>query len=369
MGRILRVRRAPFATLCALLLTGLPGQPDQPASPDPAALAAAITDARDDIQAKAIAETLNLFLAQPIVPRKRVGLVIEVRHAISAERIFSSGPLAIGTQPVPLEVLAALRKAMRDDNPRVGLEALYAFGVLAMQPSGGARHDLLRECGADLAAFVGVADPAMRYASLRVIGRVYGRRREDPPLDMTVSDAAVGALNDPDQAVRLAAMDALGSLRDERAVQGLTQLADYYGRSREGDAALDAIARIAHPGSAAMLAAALASKSAVQRIIAIEGLARLGDASTLGAIHDAVGPAPAGSAAVASAFADAMLSNGPIDVLVDALVRPKVRDQAQQYLVELAGRRPSALEAIQHPDARTRPEIADVTALAKLRER
>ena len=67
----------------------------------------------------------------------------------AAESAFSAGPLAIGARPVPIEVLTALRAGARDDNPRVALEALYAFGALAVEPSGDARRELLRATGPD----------------------------------------------------------------------------------------------------------------------------------------------------------------------------------------------------------------------------
>src|ERR1019366_1115099 len=102
-------------------------------------LAALITDPQDAVQVEAIAAELNIFLADKIVPRKRVALVVEVRNAVLAESAFSNGPLAIGARPVPVEVLNALLAATRDNNPRVGLEALYAFGALAIEPSGAAR--------------------------------------------------------------------------------------------------------------------------------------------------------------------------------------------------------------------------------------
>jgi len=47
-------------------------------------LAALVTDPRDDVQFAAIAAEVNIFLADKIVPRKRVGLVIEVRNKIAA---------------------------------------------------------------------------------------------------------------------------------------------------------------------------------------------------------------------------------------------------------------------------------------------
>ena len=65
-------------------------------------------DARDEVQLEAIAAELNIFLATKIVPKKRVGLIIEVRNKIAAESAFSAGPLALGAAPVPMEVLTAL---------------------------------------------------------------------------------------------------------------------------------------------------------------------------------------------------------------------------------------------------------------------
>ena len=97
-------------------------------------LAKVIVDPRDDVQLEAIAAELNIFLAEKIVPRKRVGFLVEVRSSVAADAIFLSGPLAIGPRSVPIEVLDALRTAARDDNPRVRLEAVYAFGVLAVEP-------------------------------------------------------------------------------------------------------------------------------------------------------------------------------------------------------------------------------------------
>src|SRR5438552_3849090 len=105
------------------------------ASPEAAVpLAKLVTDPEDEIQLEAIAAELNIFLAERIVPRKRLGLVIEVRNKISADAAFSAGPTALGPRPVPIDVLTALRAATRDNNPRVALEALYAFGTLAAGP-------------------------------------------------------------------------------------------------------------------------------------------------------------------------------------------------------------------------------------------
>ena len=60
--------------------------------------------------------------------------------AVAAEAAFSNGVLAIGPRPVPSELLTALRTAAHDTNPRVAIEALYAFGTLAVEPAGSRRR-------------------------------------------------------------------------------------------------------------------------------------------------------------------------------------------------------------------------------------
>ena len=328
-------------------------------------LAALVNDPADEVQLEAIAAELNIFLEERIVPRKRIGFVIEVRNQVLAESAFSSGPLAAGSRPVPSEVLIALRTASRDEQPRVALEAIYAFGVLAVEPAGSARRELLHASGPALAALLGVPDPAMRFAAVRVIGRVFAPRVHDEPIEESVGDAVITALNDPDRAVKVAAMEALGMLRYTRGVQALTELFQYYGKGEPAAAALDAIAHIAHAASAPLFAAQLTAKSAAVRGIAAEGLARLGDASQLQAIQSALAGERGDGPLLTGVFASAMLSNAPITPIAESLTRPKLRDQAYQYLVELApGRSSLFTQQLQDPDPRMRSDVLDVLALA-----
>ena len=323
-----------------------------------------ISDPQDEVQLEAIAAELNIFLAEKIVPRRRIGRVIEVRNAVMAEPLFSTGPLAIGSRPVPAAVLTALRGASRDDNRRVGLEALYAFGVLAVEPGGTARRDLLRITGPDVAALIGAVDPALRYAAIRVLGRVFSKRSDDPPIDPVVGDAIVGALNDRDNAVKRAAMQALGDLRHDRAVQALTELFQFHAKGPLAEASLDALARIAHPGSGPLFTDVLATKTATLKGIAIEGLARLGDTQQLPAIEKALAGERSDPTRLAGRFAAAMLAKASIDPIAEALARPKLRDQAKQYLIELAPGRTSALAPLlQDPTARVRIDAVDAIAL------
>ena len=323
-----------------------------------------ISDPRDEVQLEAIAAELNIFLTEKIVPRKRVGRVIEVRNAVMAEPLFSSGPLAIGPGPVPAAVLTALRGASRDDSRRVGLEALYAFGVLAVEPGGAARRDLLRVTGPDVAALIGSVDPALRYAAIRVLGRIFAKRPDDPPIDSVVGDAIIGALNDRDGAVKGAAMQALGDLRYDRALQALTALFQYHAKGPLAEASLDALARIAHQSSGPLFIDVLASGKATLKGIAIEGLARLGDAQQLPAIERALAAERGEATLLAGRFAAAMLATAPIDPIAEALARPKLHDQAKQYLIELAPGRTAALAPLlQDPTAGARIDALDALAL------
>jgi HEAT repeat protein len=305
-------------------------------------LAALVTDSDDDIQLEAIAAELNIFLAGPVAGKKRLGLVVEVRSTGQAEPAFSAGPSALGSRPIPPPVLAALRTAARDENPRVAIEALYAFGVIATGPRVEERRALLRSAAPDIAALIGSSDAKMRYAAVRVLGRLLAKRAADEPIESTVGDAVITALNDNDAAVKSAAMQALGAMRYERGVQALSDLFAYYGKGEAAEAALIALARIAHPTSAALFAAQLSSKSTTMRLIAIEGLARSGDRSQLPAIQRLLDKEREASVNLAGAFAVVMLGNGPTDHVADSLGRPRMRDQAKRYLVEIAPGRTGA---------------------------
>jgi HEAT repeat protein len=330
-------------------------------------LARLIVDPDDDVQVGAIAAELNIFLVDKIVPRKRVGLVVEVRKSLEAEAAFSAGPLAVGPLPVPNEVLDALRTAARDDNPRVRLEAVYAFGVLATEAGGDRRRQLLHVSGPDLAAMVGAVDPAHRYAALRVIGRVFERRPDDPPIDQSAGDAVISALNEPDAPMREAAMQALGAMRYERALQGLLDAFRYHGKGQMAEAALDAVAHIAHPSSVPQLASQLTAKNSALRQIAIEGLARTGDRTALTAIRAALKDERNESLLLAGGFASVMLSDDAGEALspvVTALSRPRLRGQARDYLAAAAfGRAQAFGRYLDGADAAVRADIVDALGL------
>ena len=108
-------------------------------------------------------------------------------------------------------------------------------------------------------------------------------------------------------------MQALGAMRYDRAVQALTDLFQYYGKGEPAEAALDALARIAHAASVPLFVQQLTGKSAALRGIAIEGLARIGDPAQIADVQTAAGADRSDTIALAAAFANARLANGSID--------------------------------------------------------
>jgi hypothetical protein len=328
-------------------------------------LAALVTDADDVVQLEAIAAELNIFLTEKIITRKRVGLVIEVRNKIAADAAFSQGPFAIGAQPVPGAVLTALRTAAHDSNPRVGVESLYAFGTLAVEPAAARRREMLRESGPDLAAMAAAPILEFQYAAIRVIGRVFERRAEDGPVDPALGDAVVKALNANDRGIRGAAMQALGAMRYDRAIAALTEQFRHFGRAELGEGALEALARIGHSSSALLFATELAGTHDRFKALAIEGIARIGDSTRRKSIETALAGERDDRVLLAGSFSAVLLSDAPLDPLVEALRKAKLATQARQYLVEVVGGRSSALARhSQDPDVLIRVGVADVLGLA-----
>ena len=148
-----------------------------------------------------------------------------------------------------------------------------------------------------------------------------------------MGNVVIAAVNENDRQMKFAAMDTLGAVREKRAVDGLTQLFQFYVKGDLAEAALSALARIGDRSSAPLFLMQLAGKSTPMKVLAIEGLARTGDASHMAAIQTALKRERDERVIAASNFAIAMLSNGPIEQLVDALNRTKSHDAVREYLV------------------------------------
>jgi HEAT repeat protein len=183
-----------------------------------------------------------------------------------------------------------------------------------------------------------------------------------PSLCAAVGDSLVEAINSREATLRLASMQALGSLRYPFALQALTQQFGYYQRGEAAEAALEGLAGIAHPSSVPLFAELAAGGDPGIRRRAVEGLGRSGDRRQLAVVERVAASDRSPEVQLAAVFASQRLAGqARPGRLVAALANPALRALAQAYLVELSPSGASALAAsLQDPDPATRAMVADV---------
>ena len=314
-----------------------------------APLAAVVNDQVNDIQLEAIDAELSFYLVEPVPTKKRVALVVEVRTDGRAPAAFELGPLAVWPKPVPAELVDALLQAVDDEHKKVRIEAIYALGVI-----GSASQLKLSDAAVTrLLKALDHYDSAVRAGAARVVGRLQIK---------SAGDALLRAVNDSSAEVRYASIRALGEIRDERAIQALTEQLTYYGRGEGAWSALDALARIAHPSSVPVFKSRLADKDPYLRRAAAEGLARAGDAASVEPFVMDVNQDD--SEMVRAAMAFALYKRGHVSFLgrlIDFSDADALAPQLQEYFIELGPSVvPPVVTRLQDPDADVRRNLLAV---------
>jgi HEAT repeat protein len=285
-----------------------------------AAMALLLGDPVDGIQLETINHVLDFYATARPSGTKRVALVVEVRSkGGSAQRLFDEGPFVILPRRTPPELPTGLSVAMRDQNPQVRVEATYTLGIVARPPLDPAVASVLQG---------GLRDPLreMRVAAARVLGALRVTQ---------AGDALIEAVNDPEKDVKAAALRALGDIREQRAVQALTEQLAFYEKGPLAEAALDGLARIAHPSTAPLFASLLTSRDALVRRRDAEGLARCGDRQAASAVESALASERQPEGQLARAFAMEAAGQGGLDLLIAGLTSDASESQVMSYLVEL----------------------------------
>jgi HEAT repeat protein len=308
-------------------------------------MAPLVNDQLDDVQLEAIVAELSFYLDQDVRTKKMIGFVIEKRSSGIAPEAFDLGPLAVWPRPTPPELVDALLQAIDDDNPKVRLESIYAFGIVAKPP-------LTPEQQAKLVKALDHYDPAVRSGAARVIAR---------QKFAGTGDALIKAINDSHAEVRYASMRALGAIHEDRALTALGEQLTYYKKGEGAWSALDALARIASPSSTPTFLERLQDKDPYIRRSAAEGLGRVGEASAAENLERMATADDSSMVRVACAFALQKLGRPYAGRIVDQMNADKIVQQAQEYLVELG---PSILNVmasrLQDPEATIRAAVADV---------
>ncbi len=270
---------------------------------------------------------------------------------------------------------AALRTASRDTPRRASRSgALCAFGTLAPQSAGADRRELLRASAPDLAAMLGSPDPTVRYAAIRVIGRVFEKRTNDDPVEANVGDAVITALNEKEKPMQEAAIDALGAMRYDRAVQGLDRPPSVISAAAISPPAIARRAG-AHRQSVAsvpLFTAAPGRRRATPswKTIAIEGSwrgAATRRASLAACRRPLSGDRGNDDVQLAGTFAAVIALSQRAARSADRSARAAAhaRSRARGYLIEVApGHSGAFTRQLQDPDARLRGEIVDILGLA-----
>ena len=193
--------------------------------------------------------------------------------------------------------------------------AAYAFGILAGRSALGAAPEELAAVVQALRQMIVADDRRTRIAGARVAGRVlaasFDARGVRPPVPAGLVDGLFVLLNRSTEREQLAAMDALGLIRESKAVAALTERYYFY---REG-------------GKRALAGGAL------------EALARIGDVSTIEVVKLVAADKWSegrDATALAAAFArERLLKDGSVVSIRQAVNDKSRRVQARGYLDEL----------------------------------
>jgi hypothetical protein len=220
-----------------------------------------------------------------------------------------------GSFAAPLGMLATSRGGDR-------IAAAYAFGILAGRSGQAAEPAELAAAGQALVQMIGSEDRKARIAGARVAGRVCAVPFDGVPrpgsgqaavgvLPQGLVDALFSLFNRSNETEQLAAMDALGLIRERTAVPALTERYYFYRDTKKrslAGGALEALARIGDPSTADVV-----------KVLAVDSWAEGKDATAL-----------------AVAFArQRLLKDGSIAVIQQALDDKSRRAQARGYLAEL----------------------------------
>lgn len=309
-------------------------------------IAALVTDPINEIQLEAIDAELAFYLVEPVPTKRKVAFVLEKRASGGAMAAFDAGPLAVWPKASPAELVDGLLTAVDDEHGRVRAEAIYALGVVGRAP-------LSEAATGRLIKALDHYDPTVRTGAAKVIGRLQVK---------SAGDALLKAVNDSNAQVRYASIRALGEIREERAVQALTEQLNYYGKGEGAAAAMDALARIAHPSSLEVFKTRSTDKDPYIRRAAVEGLGRTGDKTSIAGFETATEMDE--SEMVRAAMVYAIHKKGSPNALgrlIDFLDSNALAPQIQGYLLDLG---PAAVKPVvprlQEPDEAVRRHLATV---------
>jgi HEAT repeat protein len=300
------------------------------------ALVSAMADADGDVREEALGSLVEIYSE-----RERSGPVGRFLELFSDEHGRASPPLFA---PVDPSVHAALGRALRDERKEIRQEAAYAAGILDCKP-------VLPE----LANSLQDVEAGVRGAAAAAIGKL-GTQADGQRLIPLLSDENAG--------VRNRALQAIGALRVREAGPALREMFEQNRRREQAVKVLEALSRVADPVQADLFREIVRESDPERKRLAVEGLARVADASLLSAFKKDFQRERSDDLRLAYAFGLVLLGDRDfLDTLVLGLSSSGAGGRVRDYLLELG--RPILGELypyLNDQDAEIRAQLCDIIA-------
>jgi HEAT repeat protein len=336
------------------------------------AIAPLLADADPTVQGAAVETVLALYLVDVKFTVEVGRRIVKQKGATLPLYAFVQGPGATIANPAPPEVIRGLVTATGSITPTVRFDAAYTLAVVGKPLILQGQFPDATKVIDSLIAILRESNPVMKEAATNALGRLLGATNQAGSADSDLAtirteagDLIVGGLNEADANLRLASMGALGEMRYDRGVQSLIDLFNYYKKGPEAMAALDAVAKIGHPGSIPFLLVQLGSGDAQVRRMAIEGIGRTGDAAAMAQIKAKAERDQSPYVGHALSFVKARNGDfSEMTKLVQGFRYSSLAADAFAYLVELGPAAALELAAFStHGDPKIRAGVAEVLGI------
>lgn len=300
------------------------------------ALVAAMSDPEAEVREEALGSIVEVYSE-----RERSGAVGRFLELFSDEYEKPTPPLFTTVDP---SVFRALTQLLRDERKELRQGAAYAAGILDG-----------RSIAGDLVAALPDVEPGVRGASATAIGKV-GSTADGQKL--------IPLLSDESASVRNRALAAIGALRVREAGPALREMYEANRRKEQGVKVLESLSRVADPSQADLFREVVRESDPERKRLAVEGLARVSDASMLPAFKKDFQRERSDDLRLAYAFAITRLGDRDfLDTLVLGLPSSSAGKRVQGYLLELGpGILTDLYPYLNDQDAEIRAQLCDIIA-------
>jgi HEAT repeat protein len=300
------------------------------------ALVTAMSDPEAEVREEALGSIVEVYSE-----RERSGAVGRFLELFSDEFEKPTPPLFTTVDP---SVYRALAQLLRDERKELRQGAAYAAGILDG-----------RSLVGDLVAALPDVEPGVRGAVATAIGKV-GTTADGQKL--------IPLLSDESASVRNRALAAIGALRVREAGPALREMYEANRRKEQGVKVLESLSRVADPSQADLFRELVRESDPERKRLAVEGLARVSDASMLPAFKKDFQREHNDDLRLAYAFAITRLGDRDfLDTLVLGLPSSSAGKRAQEYLLELGpGILTDLYPYLNDQDAEIRAQLCDIIA-------